>query len=92
MMDPQAVREIVLGSFPGAQVEVEDFTGGGDHFSILVVSPLFEGKSLIDQHRMVQAAVQTAMDDGRIHAIQIKTRIQAAPKGVPGTGDFNIIH
>lgn len=75
MMDPEGVKELVMQTFPDAKVEVSDLTGTFDHFQIHVVSPLFSGKKLIDQHRMVQVSVQEALTDGRIHAIQIKTSI-----------------
>jgi len=72
-MDPKEVTSLIRRSFPDAQVEVSDFTGTGDHFYISVTSPVFCGKDLIDQHRLVQRSIQTALDDGRIHAVQIKT-------------------
>ena len=49
------------------------FTGGGDHFRIVVISSVFQGKTLIDQHRLVQASIHEALEDGRIHAVHIKT-------------------
>ncbi len=74
-MDPEGVKELVTHAFSNAQIEVMDLTGTFDHFQIKVTSPTFIGKTLVDQHRMVQASVQEALADGRIHAIQIKTSI-----------------
>ena len=67
-------------------------TGTSDHFQIYVVSRLFEGKMLIEQHQMVQKPLQAALDDGRIHAVQIKTETpdQWAKKR-SGEGGFKII-
>lgn len=45
----------------------------GVHFSAIVVSPLFEGVSLPDQHRMVKAALGNRIDSGEIHALGLKT-------------------
>lgn len=45
---------------------------GGGHFSVRIVSPAFEGRSLLEQHKLVYEAVGYPMD-GRIHALQIKT-------------------
>lgn len=70
---PSEIKNLIGKAIPDAQVEVEDLTGGGDHFQILVVSAQFKGKLLIDQHRLVQKALEEAMNDGRIHAVQIKT-------------------
>ena len=72
-MRPDEISQLIRRAIPDAHVEVNDLTGGGDHFHIYVVSPLFQGKLLIDQHRIVQAPLQAFMDDGRIHAVQIKT-------------------
>ena len=60
-------------ALPGADVEVVDETGGGDHLRAIVASAQFEGLSRIDQHRLVKAAVQQRFDDGSIHALSITT-------------------
>ena len=73
MMEPSHVRDILSRAFPEAEITVEDLTGGKDHFRIVVLSELFRGKSLIDQHRLVQSPLQAMLNDGRIHAVQIKT-------------------
>lgn len=61
-------------TLPGASVEVVDETGTGDHLRATVSAPQFEGRSRIDQHRIVRAAVQERMDDGSIHALSLSTR------------------
>ena len=58
---------------PGAEVVLADETGTADHLRATVSAPQFEGKSTIDQHRMVRAAVKERMDDGAIHALSIST-------------------
>lgn len=57
-----------------AQVTVRD-TGGGNHWAAVVVSPAFEGKSLVQRHQMVYATVKDRMlpADHSIHALQLKT-------------------
>lgn len=65
---------MILAVMPGSKVEVEDMRGTGDHFDVLVESAAFAGKSLIDQHKMVFAALRPEMD-GRIHAVQLKTKV-----------------
>ena len=62
------IETLIRAAIPDAKVEVSDTTGTGDHFEIHVVSKKFENKSLIDQHKMVFAALQNEMDD-RIHAV-----------------------
>ena len=52
-MDPKEIETMIARGIPDAQVEVRDYTGGGDHFEALVVSPSFEGKGLIERHQLV---------------------------------------
>jgi acid stress-induced BolA-like protein IbaG/YrbA len=73
MMQCEAVAEIVRASIPESQVEVVDLTGGLDHFQVTVVSPRFEGLSLIERHHLVQGPLRPLVEDGRIHALSMKT-------------------
>ena len=56
------------------RVDVEDRTGGGDHFQVTVVSGDFDGVSLIDQHRRVNDALAAPLADGSIHELRIRTK------------------
>ena len=63
------------GAFPDAKgVDVVDRTGGGDHFHVTVVSPRFDGLSLVEQHRLVYDALAEPLADGTIHELRITTR------------------
>jgi stress-induced morphogen len=73
MADLAEIEGMIAEALPGAEVEVLDETGGGDHLRAIVRAPQFGGQSRIDQHRMVRAAVQSRMDDGSIHALSIAT-------------------
>jgi acid stress-induced BolA-like protein IbaG/YrbA len=57
----------------GTQAEVNDLTGTGDHYQAVVVSPVFEGKMMIEQHRMVYKLVQSEIDSNEVHALTLKT-------------------
>jgi acid stress-induced BolA-like protein IbaG/YrbA len=72
-MHPDDVRALILSAFPTASVEVQDFTGTGDHFQAMVVAEEFRGLTMIKQHKLVYGAVQQHIDDGRIHALALKT-------------------
>jgi stress-induced morphogen len=76
MIQPDDIYALVQAAIPDAEVSAEDFTGTGDHFQVTVISSAFQGKTLIDQHRLVQRALKPALDDGRLHAVQIKTSAQ----------------
>jgi stress-induced morphogen len=55
-------------------LNVEDRTGGGDHFHVTVASPRFSGLSLLEQHRLVNEALSEPLRDGTIHELRIKTK------------------
>ncbi|HXL43431.1 MAG TPA: BolA/IbaG family iron-sulfur metabolism protein [Gaiellaceae bacterium] len=69
------IENLLRQAFPDArELAVLDRTGGGDHFQVTVVSPRFNGLSLIEQHRLVYAALEGPMADGTIHELRITTR------------------
>jgi acid stress-induced BolA-like protein IbaG/YrbA len=72
--DLEEIKRLIAEALPGAEVEVVD-EGGGDHLRAIVAAPQFAGRSRIDQHRMVKAAVQHRMDDGSIHALSISAKV-----------------
>jgi stress-induced morphogen len=71
-MDPKEIEQMIAQALPGSRVEVKDYTGGGDHFEALVVSPAFEGKTLVERHQLVYDALGDAMRV-RVHALTLKT-------------------
>jgi stress-induced morphogen len=69
------LEELLRAAFPDAtELAVEDRTGGGDHFQVIVTSPRLSGLSLVDQHRLVYDALAEPLADGTIHELRIKTR------------------
>jgi len=74
-METDVIRSLLTQAFPDAsQLDVEDRTGGGDHFQVTVVTEEFDGLSLIDQHRRVNDALAAPLGDGSIHELRIKTK------------------
>jgi len=69
------IKQRIEDAIPGAQVDVEDWTGGGDHFRATVVSPTFIGKSRLEQHRMVYAVFGDEIG-GPIHALSLSTKAE----------------
>jgi len=76
MADLEEVRRLIEAALPGSLVIVADMTGGGDHLTVTVTASQFAGRTLIDQHRMIHAALKQKMAplSGEIHALQIKTK------------------
>ena len=66
------LKQRIEDALPGAEVTVEDLTGGGDHFRAEVVSERFEGLSRIQQHKLVYDVFGDEVG-GAIHALSIKT-------------------
>jgi stress-induced morphogen len=72
MPTAQELKQRIEGAMPGATAQVEDLTGGGDHFRAEVVSDSFDGLAPIDRHRLVYD-VFGAEIGGPIHALSLKT-------------------
>ncbi len=70
MMDTQQIKAWIEAGLPDATVEV---VGDGRHFQALIVSPAFEGKTLIQRHRMVKSLLQEQFDSGILHALSMRT-------------------
>jgi stress-induced morphogen len=74
-MATESIRALLVEAFPEAsELDVQDRTGGGDHFQVTVASSRFDGLPLIDQHRLVNEALAAPLADGTIHELRIKTR------------------
>ena len=74
MPSAEDIRERIEAAIPGARAEVEDYTGGGDHFSAVVTAAAFEGRSRIEQHRLVYEIFGGEIG-GAIHALALKTQL-----------------
>jgi stress-induced morphogen len=75
MPSAEDIKQRIQAAIPDSRVEVEDWTGGGDHFRATVVSPAFDGKSRLEQHRMVYAVFGTEIG-GPIHALSLTTKAE----------------
>ena len=74
MSDAEEIRKRIEAAIPGARAEVEDYTGGGDHFRATVTAPAFAGLSRVEQHRLVYEVLGTEIG-GAIHALALSTRV-----------------
>lgn len=71
-MDSQQVKARIEQGIADAQVAVNEFSGGTDHYSVTVVTPAFVGKPLIKRHRMVMDLFAAEIETGEVHALTIK--------------------
>jgi stress-induced morphogen len=70
MPSPDDLRQRIEAALPGARAEVQG--DDGVHFSAVVTSPAFAGKSRLEQHRMVMDLFAGELG-GAIHALSLKT-------------------
>lgn len=73
-MDTHSIEALIKRSISDADVRIEDVRGDGLCLAATVVCPNFAGKPLLEQHRMVHAALGHHIGE-TIHALQIKTRV-----------------
>ncbi|HWU91416.1 MAG TPA: BolA family transcriptional regulator [Kofleriaceae bacterium] len=81
-MKPEAIVAKIRAALPDARVSLKDLTGTEDHWQAEIVSSAFAGRSLVQRHRMVMAALAEEMK-GPIHALtlDVKTPDEAATGG-----------
>jgi stress-induced morphogen len=71
-MQPAEIEALIKAALPDAQVTIEDLAGDGDHYAATVVSEAFRGKSRVQQHQIVYAALRGRMG-GELHALALQT-------------------
>jgi stress-induced morphogen len=67
------IKQRIEAAIPGAHADVEDYTGGGDHFRATVTAEAFDGLSRVQQHRLVYEVLGADVG-GAIHALALKTQ------------------
>lgn len=67
----EEVKKLLEDALPGARVAVDDLTGTMDHYRVIVLSDLFEGKTLVKRHQMVNLALAEPLK-GPLHALTIE--------------------
>jgi stress-induced morphogen len=71
-MDAREIERLIKASIPDAKVEIRDLAGDGDHYAATVISETFRGKSRVQQHQIVYAALKGEMG-GKLHALALQT-------------------
>ena len=75
-MNPQDIVRLIKEGVPDCTVDLRDLVGDGDHYEATVISPAFAGKTRIQQHQMVYAALRGRMG-GELHALKLTTMAPA---------------
>lgn len=71
-MAPADIEQLIRQAIPDATIEIRDLAGDGDHYAATVISPAFAGKTRVQQHQMVYAALKGNMGDA-LHALALTT-------------------
>jgi len=72
-MDAAEIEKMIRDALPDAQVRIDDLRGDGDHYAATVISAAFAGKTRVQQHQMVYAALKGRMG-GQLHALALTTQ------------------
>ena len=73
-MAANEIEALIRAALPDARVAVEDLAGDGDHYAATVVSEAFRGKSRVQQHQIVFAALRGRMG-AELHALALQTSV-----------------
>ena len=71
-MPANEIEALIKAALPDAQVKIDDLAGDGDHYAATVISEMFRGKSRVQQHQLVYAALRGRMG-GELHALALQT-------------------
>jgi acid stress-induced BolA-like protein IbaG/YrbA len=67
----ETIQAAIERAIPDASVRVD--TPDGTHWSAVVVSPSFDGMSLVRQHQLVMGALRAEFDNESLHALELRT-------------------
>ena len=73
-MDASEIERLIKVRIPDAVVTIRDLAGDGDHYAATVIAESFRGKSRVQQHQIVYAALRGRMG-GELHALALQTSI-----------------
>ncbi|WAC25980.1 MULTISPECIES: BolA family protein [unclassified Ancylobacter] len=73
-MEAAEIERLIREGVPDASVEIRDLAGDGNHYAATVISESFRGKSRVQQHQMVYAALKGQMG-GILHALALQTNV-----------------
>ena len=74
-LSKEDLEKYIKNSIPDSTVIIEDLRGDGDHYSATVISKSFEGKTKIEQHKIVYDSLEGKMGN-ELHALMLKTKTE----------------
>lgn len=73
-IEANTIEKMIIEGIPDAAVRIEDLRGDGDHYAAYVTSAAFDGKSRVEQHKMVYDSLKDIMD-GELHSLALQTSL-----------------
>ena len=71
-MSAGEIEKMIREAIPDAEVRIDDLRGDGDHYAAFISSSAFKGKTRVQQHQMVYAALKGRMGN-ELHALALQT-------------------
>ena len=68
----EEIKRLIISSIPDASIEIKDLMGDSNHYSAKITSKIFNGKTKIEQHKLVYKSLQGKMGN-ELHALSITT-------------------
>ena len=69
----EEIKKLIISTIPDATIEITDLVGDSNHYSAKITSKIFNGKSKIEQHKLVYKSLQGKMGN-ELHALSITTK------------------
>ena len=68
----EEIKNLIKESIPDAEITIQDLAGDENHYSATIKSKIFNGKSKIEQHKIVYKSLKGKMGN-ELHALSINT-------------------
>ena len=68
----EEIEKLIKESIPDAEITIQDLAGDENHYSATIKSKIFNGKSKIEQHKIVYKSLKGKMGN-ELHALSINT-------------------
>ena len=71
-LKPEEIKNLIKEAIPDAEIIIQDLAGDENHYSATIKSKIFNGKSRIEQHKMVYKSLKGKMGN-ELHALELNT-------------------
>ena len=68
----EEIKSLIKDAIPDAEVTIKDLAGDDNHYSAIIKSKIFSGKSKIEQHKLVYKALKGKVGS-ELHALALNT-------------------